>query len=261
MEHKGISAFTLKLIAIIGMIAQHTVLALPGVFPFGVEVAANIAGGLTFPILAFFLVEGFRHTSDLSKYKKRILLFAFISFIPHLISLGSGLNIMFQLLFGLMLLEYRRKHGSNAKFWLLFVLTGVLTIIFDWSATAYIVILAYEAIRSEKLRRIVTPVIASVGLVVFSIVVSIIFSLFIDPDVLAEGASKATMFFPLGCLLVIPLLLMYKGKRGPKMKWFFYVIYPVHLLVLGIIAFIMGVGVVHTFIDMVLEGFNAAIGY
>jgi len=261
MEQRGISAFTLKLIAIVGMILQHTVLALPGVFPFGVEVAFNIAGGLTFPILAFFLVEGFKHTSDLSKYKKRILIFAFIAFIPHLISLGTGLNIMFQLFFGLVLLDYRRKNGNTAKFWMLFALISLLTVLFDWSITAYIVILAYGLITSEKTRRIVTPIIAAVGLMIFGIAVSLILSIFINPEDMAEGASMATMFFPIGCLLVIPLLLMYKGKRGPQMKWLFYVAYPVHLLVLGIIAIAMGVGAISMYIEIFSEAFNAALLY
>ena len=118
---KGISAFWLKIIAITGMVLQHTALSLRGMFPLPVEIFLQLAGGITFPVLAFFIVEGFRATSDLGKYKRRIMIFGFISILPHLFSLGSGLNIMFVLFFGLIVLEVRKKYGddmvdqSNAK--------------------------------------------------------------------------------------------------------------------------------------------------
>jgi hypothetical protein len=42
------------------------------------------------------------------------------------------------------------------------------------------------------------------------------------------------------CLLAIPLLLLYSEKRGtPKLKYFFYVFYPVHLVALQAIYMII----------------------
>jgi len=48
--------------------------------------------------------------------------------------------------------------------------------------------------------------------------------------------SEITAFFTL-----IPVAL-YNGKRGLKMKYFFYAFYPVHLFLLYLIAFLMGMG-------------------
>ena len=41
-------------------------------------------------------------------------------------------------------------------------------------------------------------------------------------------------------LLAIPLLLLYNGRRGKaRLKWFFYLFYPIHLLVIQLIAYLM----------------------
>ncbi len=46
------------------------------------------------------------------------------------------------------------------------------------------------------------------------------------------------MKFEIMCavLLAIPPLLLYNGSRGRSMKYWFYIYYPLHLAVLGLIA-------------------------
>jgi len=240
MSSSGISAFWLKIIAITGMVLQHAALSMRGVFPLGLEIFLQISGGLTFPILAYFLVEGYRHTSDLKRYKTRLLIFGAISFVPHLMSLGSGLNIMFTMLAGLIVLEMRSRYGSTAKFWPIFTLASLLLIFFDWGTLGLVIILLNETIKTEKMRRILIPIIAAVGIIVYSAIMGIALSPFVDMEALAAKQTIAGAFFPIGSLLAIPLLLMYKGERGRRMKWFFYWFYPAHLVALAIISLLLG---------------------
>jgi hypothetical protein len=48
--------------------------------------------------------------------------------------------------------------------------------------------------------------------------------------------NEITAFF-----VLIPIAL-YNGRRGLKMKYFFYAFYPAHLLILWLIAAAMGMG-------------------
>jgi len=221
-------------------VLQHAALSLSGVFPLPLEIFLQLAGGLTFPIMAFFIVEGFRATSDLDKYKRRILIFGAISIVPHLFSLGSGLNIMFTLFFGLIALELRKKHGNSPKFWVLFILLLLASSLFDWGVVGLVVILLYDIIKNEKTRRIVGPIVAVVGSMVYSVILVNLLGDFIDMEAMMADTTIAGAFFPVGMLLAIPLLLMYKGERGPRMRWLFYTFYPVHLAVLAVLSIILG---------------------
>lgn len=55
------------------------------------------------------------------------------------------------------------------------------------------------------------------------------------------SVSEITAFF-----VLIPIAL-YNGKRGLKMKYFFYAFYPVHLFLLYVVSVLMGLGDVSMF--------------
>jgi len=49
-----------------------------------------------------------------------------------------------------------------------------------------------------------------------------------------------SMTFFVGCVAAAILLRGYNGDRGRRMRWTFYVIYPVHLAVIGLTALALG---------------------
>jgi hypothetical protein len=109
----------LKLIAIISMIIDHVGAAF---FP-GITIFRTI-GRIAFPIFAYQLAKGYKHTSNLNKYAGRLFLFALISYVPYIYFLGDGLtpnplalNVMFLLLAGIgALMLFDRAKSSFLKY-------------------------------------------------------------------------------------------------------------------------------------------------
>ena len=74
---KVLNGFQIKLIAIISMVIDHTgIVFFPGVIAF------RIIGRIAFPLFAFFITEGFRHTRSVKKYMFRLFLCAVLFQIP-----------------------------------------------------------------------------------------------------------------------------------------------------------------------------------
>lgn len=124
MNEKGLTGSTLKWIAIVTMLIDHTGAAVLEKMlisgKYGEVTAANPLyqtdmvlrgiGRLAFPIFCFLLVEGFLHTKNVWKYAGRLALFALVSEIPFDLAFqGEWLfmgyqNIFFTLLIGLLVM-------------------------------------------------------------------------------------------------------------------------------------------------------------
>ena len=98
------SSFVLKMIAVISMCFDHF-----GYYIYGGNFSwCNYLGRLAFPIFAFQISEGYKHTKNLKLYIFRLFLFAIASQIPFSLFLmclgesGLTLNIFFTLLLGLL---------------------------------------------------------------------------------------------------------------------------------------------------------------
>ena len=255
-----LDAYQLKWIAIIGMILNHMVFALWEVLPFWLMFPLYAAGGVTFPIMAYFVVEGYKHTSNLKRYFLRLFIFGLIAVPFHILVFrgGFGLNIMFTIMLSLLTLIMYDKIKSRVLFWILFVLLMVVSMIFmmDWYIIGPAVVLMYYIIKKESTRRILPGIIAGAFWFVLSGLT--LFGLWfmqsaIDAGVEIEmvAAEIATPFFTvefltvsmtfiIGCLLGALLIRGYNGERGKRMKWIFYAFYPIHLAVLAAAALALG---------------------
>lgn len=229
------NAYTLKMIAIIGMVIQHAAMVLRDVLPYDVQVPMHILGGLTFPILAYFVSEGYKYTSNLRKYMGRLLIFALLAQIPFAYALSTSalfsLNILFTIALGLIVVDFYEKHKEkkNWFFWLMILVFAALSIFVQFSFMGVLMIFLFHVIKDEKLRRTV-PII--VGFLFFSNIVPILLEVI--------GGSFAgftphffyTIAMGIGNLIGLFLLATYNDERGPKMKYFFYAVYPLHFVLL-----------------------------
>ncbi len=208
----GISGFTLKWIAMVCMLTDHV-----GAVLFPQYIQLRIIGRLAFPIYCFLLVEGAVHTSDIRRYELRLLAFAALSEIPFDLAFYSGLsfshqNVFFTLFLGLVVVEQYQKNRTKLSSLFIFLTAMVLAEVLrtDYGAAGIVFILCFYLLHRHFFA----------GQAVFAAMNFLMYGLSVQAY---AGLS------------VIPMLL-YNGKKGPSMKYFFYLFYPAHLLAIRLIC-------------------------
>lgn len=240
------SAFVLKVAAIVGMTACHVGVLFQDALPFAVYCACLAPGGVTFPIMAFLVDEGYRHTSNLKRYAGRLAVFALVSQVPYslfftpvTLDLGSGSvalpftgNVLFTLLLGLGLVVAYDRMRPRVAFWVLFLAGVAASACLDWGVLGPVMILMCHVLEGSRRRALpaLVPVLAS-GLPACA-------------AVFAGDLSQlpALLYEAVGGLVAVGLLACYDGSRGRSLKWFFYAYYPLHIAMLGICAQIVNLG-------------------
>lgn len=245
-----IDSFALKIIAIAAMTCNHVANVFGSSLPDAMDFALYSLGGMTFPVMAFMLVEGYTHTSNLRNYALRLLAFAIVSQVPYSLLWGATPNVMFTLLAGLGILWLSDSVKSRPAFIAIFLTIIVLTASFDWGGVGIVVIYCFRQWRDDERGTLKTA-----GLLVAILVLSNLTASAAISEWLAEfaqlgpnssgftntswfdfGILREMGYAVLGCGCAGLLLNRYNGKRGRPLKWFFYAYYPAHLLVIWIIA-------------------------
>lgn len=225
----------LKLIAIISMVIDHSAW---GFLDFYTPLAQflHVCGRLTVPIMCFFIAEGFRKTSDIKRYIQRMGIYAIASMIPFYIffheEYGFRQNIIFDLLLGLLLLTLLES-GAQKKYKVLgaILLFAISMTIGGWVIEPMLFILIFYYGRSWK-EKVKWFVIADVGMVAILVVLISLNSVYHFSHYNWVWWDK---FYLLGFMLALPLLHCYNGEKGSNFggRYFFYVFYPVHFLILS----------------------------
>jgi len=238
----NISSFTLKVIAIIGMTACHIGYVFADRLPSEIAGLLQACGGVTFPIMAFLLVEGYKHTSNVGKYALRLLGFAFLSQVPYWLTLGWEGNVLFTLLLSLFILVLydtaRRERFGWGVFTALLAAILIVSLVCDWGFLGPIMIFMMY-VEKKPVRRIVAPLaVAVIGLGVPA-----------GMELLAVATAKTLEGAGISLWVALPgflyaavgipiagfLLSRYGGRRGKPCKWFFYLYYPAHMAAIGAI--------------------------
>ena len=231
-KYRFLSNSVLKCIALISMLIDHVAsVLLRGdqtvlIALFGKQLTLyalmRFIGRIAFPIYAFLIVEGFVHTRNRKSYGIRLLVFALISEIPwdleHTGSFFSWTQNVFFTLFlgylGLCLIE-KLKNGEN-RLKNTFLLIGLLVISIlsraDYGCTGFGFILMLGLLRDYPIPRAIA------------------------------GSCFLSSKWQAG-LAFIPIA-FYNGKRGfiknRFLKILFYVLYPLHMLILFFIKKSLG---------------------
>lgn len=207
-----LNGFTLKMIAIITMLIDH----IGATFVPMQEL--RIIGRIAFPIFCFLIVEGYMHTSNLKKYFLRLLAFAFISEIPFDMAFKRTYfdfgyqNVFFTLCLGLMALYCIEKAREN-RWYVLGILAALcLADLFmvDYGSGGVLIICIFYILKEKPI------------LLTFALIMIFCFGYYGSIEMYA--------------LLALPFIGLYNHKRGPQVKYLFYVFYPVHLLILGLLV-------------------------
>ena len=224
--HNGIlSGNQLKLIAALSMTLDHI-----GVQIYTDFVLLRILGRIAMPIFAYMIAEGSRYTNNRKRYLINMLLIAFICQLVYFFASGSlyqCILVTFSLSIVLIYALDRATEKKDIKNYILMFITflsvyfvsEVLPIVLK--NTDYAVDYGFAGIMLAVLiyfgrGKITKLVLAAVGLMFLSIV--------------NGGVQWYSM------LAIIPLAL-YSGKRGKvNMKSFFYIYYPLHLVVINFIS-------------------------
>lgn len=242
---KVLNSNLLKLIAIIAMTLDHlTWLLFPGYSTEPIAIILHLVGRITCPIMCYFIAEGFHHTKDIKKYTIRLFVFAIIShfayifwspdfkglisFIPF--SNGQILNqtsVMWSLAWGLVMLRIDKSEKIKNAFVkaLLIILICIVALPSDWSCIASLCILAFGTNRGHFWKQML-------WMILYVAIYGIVYFFALD---------KIYGIIQLGVVFAIPILLVYNGKRGENkkvnnfLKWFFYLYYPLHLVIFAII--------------------------
>lgn len=246
LQKRGLPGSVLKWIAVITMLIDHVGVVLiygwaryrhawgAGIESLNFYYAFRVIGRFGFPIFCFLLVEGFRHASSRIKYFLRLLVFALLSepCFDKAFNSGwndpSGQNVFCTLALGLlaMVLWDWLTDGNSPD---CSPLRGVAAIgsVIALGALAYRMKTDYGAMG-----------------------VALIFVMYLlreNPwarDLVALGVLAAMIPFgshwiELLAVLCFPLFHIYNGQRGRQSKYFFYVFYPAHLLLLSLLRYLL----------------------
>lgn len=226
---RPITAFVLKVAAIIGMTCNHVANVFGGSLPGEAMVALYSLGGLTFPIMAYLLCEGYRHTSSVSRYAERLTLFAIISQIPYSLLFGATGNVLITLLIGLGMLWLIDNKRQNPALCALGLLTGlIVSSLCDWGIIGPLMILLFWHFHDIPRGVAMAMVVPFLGLGLPALLCALGEATPLNLGVLG--------YYTVGFGIATLLMLNYNGRRGRPLKWFFYGYYPGHLLALWALA-------------------------
>ncbi len=209
-------------------------------------------GRLAFPIFAFMIAEGFHYTKSRKKYALRMLIFAIITEIPFNLVVSGNLfyishqNVMWTFLISILLLclfeKIKQEKSAIMRFFAYLMITVLFSVVailgmVDYNAIGILTVALFHFTRTEKEDKTSKKVICyGVQLVVMCMLNVMITT---SPEYALPLSGNLYLSMQSFAVLALPLIWLYNGKQGyynKYIKWGYYLFYPVHCLVLGILV-------------------------
>lgn len=263
---RGLPADVIKLVAMALMLVDHIGAVFGGVMDENLYTVLRAAGRISFPLFAFFIIEGFFHTRDVKKYLIRLGAFALISelpfdyafywWMPDVLFWGHQ-NIFFTLALGLLvvwLLDIVRRKITSMEFFphlaqlllqVVIVSVGIWLgdlVFVDYNGFGILLVVLFYychggcRAEGEDSSNAGNPGNAKSAASIPGYQRRGVQCVALGGWALLYDAilGRASEIY---AVVGMVLFLLYNGEKGklPLPKWVFYGFYPAHLLVLGLI--------------------------
>lgn len=199
----------LKIIGLVAMILDHI-----GTVLFPEVVWLRIIGRIAMPIYCYCIAMGLKNTKDPKKYAIAIIITAFVAQIPYFMVLGDKLNILFGFAMSITLIKVIDQCKTNIMKILAGILLMLYVIVFNveygFLCPALVMIFYYVEFDKKLSMTLSFLVISTYAMMI--------------------GAPVQ-----LCALIALPLMRLYKYRLHINKK-VFYAAYPVHLILIALVA-------------------------
>jgi len=179
--------------------------------------------------MSYFIAQGYHYSSNVPRYLRRMFVLEIISIVPFILLffpiMGFIQNTVFTLAIGLMTLYLGGKIKNRPLRYLMVTGFAIISIFFDGGLSGIFMIYFMGRIKNRPLSIVG-------GILLMSIIGHLLPFLAQSLSGISIGLSLQDVVFMVGTLAAIPLLLYYNGDKGTKSKYDFYIIYPLHLIVI-----------------------------
>ncbi|MDO4438840.1 MAG: TraX family protein [Eubacteriales bacterium] len=229
----------IKYIAVFAMLLNHIAYVFMDEGSLLAKVFTNI-GYFTAITMCYFLVEGYFYTHSKKAYARRLLIFAFISQLPFCLALTknavisfTGFNMMFSLFLCFMLIYCYINVKDPLNRSICSTVIIILSLFCDWFFMAPIFTKLFLLSRGGHINKMQAFKYSAFIFGIFNF----IFNTAQMPFYERILSALANMAAPL--LAGIVITYFYDDKKPSKAskfsKWFFYIFYPAHLMILGML--------------------------
>jgi len=252
VQKHGLTASALKWIAMITMVINHVCFALyynVGLDNYFLSDVHWYISRLAFVIFAFQIAEGMFYTKNRAKYIFFIFLFALISEIPYNLLVAfkpfdiGHQCVLWSLGLGCLAIVAIDKLGKKPLVIIAATVIacaiGCLMNVEYWGCGITMIVLLY-IFRDCKWKALLFGAIAFVLGAIFEFAISYLKAGYDLATILKANGFWHTVFEEWHGLVAFPLFMLYNGKKGKNInKWFFYIFYPGHLVIIYLITLLI----------------------